>query len=377
MDSTYTLIETQDDLQGILPLLENADRIGVDLEADSMFHFKEKVCLIQLTAAKRNFVLDPLCIPDLSPLGPVFADPSVRKIFHGADYDVRSLFRDFGFEVQNLWDTELATRFLGYRTSGLDAVLKARFGASLDKKYQKKDWSQRPLSPEMIAYASEDTRYLIPLSEQLEAELVAKGRLDWVAEECCILQEVRATEGEERPLFLRFKGAGRLDGRSLAVLEALLEFRLDMAEKKDKPLFKVLGGEALLRLAQLRPRTMEAVKSSKVLSPRQLSMHGPVLLQCIQGALALPETELPVYPKTRAARIKPLVSMRIKAMKDWRDALAEKLDMDPALLCNKALLTRLAQLNPASMDVLETIPEMRKWQRDVLGEGLLQVLASL
>ena len=377
MDSTYTLIETQKDLEAILPLLWSADRVGVDLEADSMFHFREKVCLIQLGIENRNFVLDPVSIPDLSPLGPVFADPAVRKVFHGADYDVRSLFRDFGFVLENLWDTELATRFLGYRSSGLDAVLQARFGVSLDKKYQKKDWSQRPLSKEMIAYAAGDTRYLLPLSRALEAELAALGRLAWVEEECALLQQVRAPEVEERPLFLRFKGAGRLDRRSLAVLEALLEFRLEMAEKKDKPLFKVLGGEALLRLAQVKPRTLEDIRNLKVLSPRQLSMYGNGLLTAIHGALSLSEADLPLYPKTRAMRVKPLVSLRIKALKTWRDSLAEKLDLDPALLCNKALLTQLAQFNPKTLDRVRSIPEMRRWQKEVLGEGIVEVLSGL
>ncbi|MCW7752661.1 HRDC domain-containing protein [Desulfobotulus sp. H1] len=374
MDSTYTLIETREALQEVLPLLKAADRVGVDLEADSMFHFKEKVCLIQLAIDTGNFVLDPLSIGDLSCLGPVFANPGICKVFHGADYDVRSLFRDFGFTVENLWDTELATRFLGCRASGLNAVLKERFGVCLDKKYQKKDWSQRPLSPEMIAYAAEDTRYLLALSRELESELAARGRLEWVAEECHLLQQVRAQEGEERPLFLRFKGAGRLDRRSLAVLESFLEFRMEIAEKKDKPLFKVLGGEPLLRLAQLRPRTMEAMRDTNSLSPRQLSMFGSSLLDCIHGAMAIPDASLPVYPRSKALRIKPQVALRIKVMKEWRDRLAEELSLDPALLCNKSLLTKLAQCRPTSMEELSKIGDMRKWQRELLGEGLLRVL---
>lgn len=376
MDPTYTLIETQEDLEAVLPLFRSTDRMGVDLEADSMFHFREKVCLIQLAVQDQNFVLDPLCIPDLSPLGPVLANPAIRKIFHGADYDIRSLFRDFGFVVENLFDTELATRFLGHRNSGLDTVLQARFGVRLDKRFQKKDWSQRPLSKEMIAYAAGDTRYLLPLSEILEAELAVKGRLDWVQEECALLQQVRASEVEERPLFLRFKGAGRLDRRGLAVLEALLAFRMDMAEKKDKPLFKVFGGEALLRLAQARPQSLEGIRKLEVLSPRQLSMYGGSLLACIHGAMTLPESTLPYYPKTKNERIKPAVSLRMKAIKEWRDALAEKLDLDPALLCNKALLTQLAQRNPKSMEAFLQIPDMRIWQKTLLGEGILRVLSK-
>lgn len=377
METTYELIETQEALLNILPIIAAEDRIGVDLEADSMFHFREKVCLVQLAAGDRNFVIDPLQVPDLSPLRPIFSDPEIRKIFHGADYDVRSLFRDFGIVVDNLFDTELATRFLGYRSSGLDAVLRERFGVCLDKKYQKKDWSRRPLSEGMIAYAAGDTRYLIPLSKILEEELAEKSRLDWVAEECWLLQQVRHPDTEERPLFLRFKGAGRLDRRSLAVLEGLLEFRLHAAEKKDKPLFKVLGNDVLLKLSQLRPASLKALKQSRTLSPRQLSMYGNSLVERIRTGLEIADRDLPVYPRRKAPRMKPIVPVRIKAMKEWRDGVAERLEMDPALLLNKALLTAIAVRNPSVPEELGQVGEMKNWQRREFGSHLVATLKEV
>lgn len=377
MSVPYLFIEKQEDLEKILPHLFQSNNIAVDLEADSMFHFREKICLLQLGTESQNFVLDPLAISDVSPLAPIFADPSVRKIFHGADYDIRSLFRDFGFQVRNMWDTELATRFLGYSSSGLDTVLKNRFGVFLDKKFQKKDWSRRPLSDEMIAYAAGDTHYLLPLSDLLRSELKNKNRLEWVREEFRILQQVRGGDPEERPLFLRFKGAGRLKPRELAVLEALLSFRLEMARRKDKPAFKILGNETIFHITKLMPTNLAQIRSKKIVSPKLCNMYGEGIVDAVRFAMDLPEKELPRYPKKKTLRVTPEVAARIQAMKEWRDELGRELELDPALLCNKALLTHLAHLNPSNQEAFRKVPEMRAWQQELLGEGFLKAVSGI
>jgi len=176
----HKIIDTFDALANLVAMIENDKIIGVDLEADSMYHFKEKVCLIQIASRGINAVIDPLMIQDLSPLKPLFKKAEIQKIFHGADYDVRSLYRDFRITINNLFDTELASRFLGYSETSLEAVLKNKFEVVLDKKYQRKDWSKRPLPQDMISYAAKDVRYLLPLAESLSTELENKSRLRWV-----------------------------------------------------------------------------------------------------------------------------------------------------------------------------------------------------
>ena len=161
----FDIITTGAQLEYLLKTLQDQCFIGVDMEADSMYHYKEKVCLIQMAAPNINVLIDPLAVKDLSLLKPIFKRSDICKIFHGADYDVRSLYRDFCITIDNLFDTELASRFLGFPESGLEAVLKKKFDVTLDKKFQRKDWSRRPLPPGMIAYAAEDVRYLLPLAE--------------------------------------------------------------------------------------------------------------------------------------------------------------------------------------------------------------------
>jgi len=374
MEPEYQLIETFAGLEAIIGTLGTEKAIAVDLEADSMFHFRERVCLLQIAAGKVNAVIDPLQIKNLSPLKPIFESLDIKKIFHGADYDVRSLYRDFNFEINNLFDTQLASKFLGIRQTGLESVLQARFNVSLNKKYQRKDWSMRPLPEAMISYAANDVRYLLPLAKILEKELAAKGRLSWVVEECEYLSRVRPIQNDHDPLFLHFKGAGRLDPKSLAVLEALLAFRRKLACKKNRPLFKVFSHKSLMTLAVEKPDTIENLEKVKALSSRQVKMYGDDLTAIINTAKQTPARELPVYPRRKAPVVHPATPDRIKLLKNWRDKKARKLKIEPGMLINKNLLTAIAVRNPSEVKYLADIGDLKQWQISEFGPEIIAAL---
>jgi ribonuclease D len=319
-------------------------------------------------------MVDPLMIEDLSPLKPLFSNPGIRKVFHGADYDIRSLYRDFKISVRNLFDTELASRFIGLEESGLQAVLKKFFNVDIDKKYQKKDWSKRPLPKEMAAYASTDVMYLLPLAEILTRQLEEIGRLDWVREECDDLARVRPDLMESGPLFSKFKGAGRLKSRSLAVLEALLQFRNKVAEEKDKPLFKIISNDSIMKIATARPVSLRRLKRVSTLSSRQISMYGNGVIQAVAGALEIPDDALPVYLSRKPPVLPKGAPRRIKALKTWRAARARTLKIHPGLLCNNALITALAVNNPVDENAFDAIAGMKQWQKKVFGREILRVL---
>jgi len=374
-DIGYDIIENSSQLAQLVSQIENESIIGVDVEADSMYHFKEKVCLIQIATANVNVVIDPLVIKDLSALKPIFKRSDIQKIFHGADYDVRSLYRDFKFNINNLFDTELASRFLGFPESGLDAVLKKKFAISLDKKFQRKDWSRRPLPREMIAYAAEDARYLLPLAQDLTTELKDKGRFSWVHEECEILSKVRPNTNGTDPLFFNFKGAGKLDPRSLAILEALLQCRREIARKKDRPLFRVIGSRPLLELAETKPTNAKLLEETKALSPKQIGMYGKLVLDAINSAIIIPQKELPVYPRRKSPRVPASAAERVKSLRKWRDDQAENLAMDPSLILTRSLISTLAVQKPLTVSDLSRIKEIKKWQIREFGKEILEVLA--
>lgn len=377
MENQYRIIETARELEELVTEIDSEAVLAVDLEADSMHHFKEKVCLVQLATPRVSAIVDPLVLPDLSPLKPLFADPQIKKVFHGADYDVRSLYRDFEIDIQHLFDTQLASMFLGIRETGLEAVLKSRFDVQLDKKFQRKDWSVRPLPTEMMAYAAKNAVYLVKLADELAAELEAKGRLSWVEEECALLSRVRPPVNDGTPLFLKCKGAGKLKRIELAVLEELLELRRKIARRKDRPLFKVLGNGALIKIATRGPRSISSLERLRVLSARQVAMHGQDIVAAVKKGFKVTPDKLPRYPRKKAPQVPPQVPDRIKALKAWRDRKAEALELDPPLLLTKAQMAVVATACPRSIHSLDALADLKNWQKREFGRHIVNILKKM
>ncbi len=349
--------------------------IAVDLEADSMHNYQEKVCLLQFSTPERTVLVDPLAGADLAPLRPVLADPAIRKIFHAADYDVRCLHRDFAIEIRGLFDTMISCQFLGEERVGLADVLGKYFDVQLDKQFQRADWSQRPLPAGMIRYAAEDTRHLHKLVELLEGRLREKGRLEWVAEEFELLEQGRFRE-QEGPMFLRLKGAGTLERRALAVAEALLQWRDAEARRRDCPPFKVLSNQPLLALAGRQPEDPSALTGIEGLPPRLVDRYGRELLRAVAEGLAVPAEQLPRFPRGERVLRDPEVDARLARLKDWRKAKAAELELDPGVLINNAMLEELARRLPRNLAALAAIPGLKRWQQREFGTDLLRALAA-
>ncbi|MBC7963482.1 MAG: ribonuclease D [Steroidobacteraceae bacterium] len=362
-------------LAEVANVLGQQSEIAVDLEMDSLHHYQEKVCLIQVSTRRENWLIDPLACRDLSPMARPLGDPAILVVMHGADYDIRSLHRDFGIEVTNLFDTMIAARFLGIPEYGLAALLKARFGIELDKKYQKADWSKRPLSREMSAYAVADTSDLLPLYDQFREELQQKGRLAWLEEECRLVCQARVTE-KEGQLFLYCKGAGKLKGRSLAILEELLQLRDRQAQLLDRPPFKVLSVETLQEIADIRPRTMGELAPIKGMTSGQLARHGAALLAAVAHGLEIPDEKLPIYPRLRKNDVADGAKERLRMLKAWRDQKSSALCLEPGVLAPNWLLESVGDVADATGATLDGIAGMRDWQKQLFGKDLLETVAA-
>ncbi len=366
------IVATPRALLSLVARLAREPLLAVDVEADSLHHYQEKVCLVQISTPGESVIIDPLALPDLSPLAPVLADPAIRKLFHGADYDIRSLYRDFGMEVRNLFDTMVACQLLGEKELGLAAVLLKRFGVELDKRYQKADWSKRPLSAEMIEYAVRDTSLLIELYGQLADELRAKGRLAWVEEESRLLTGVRHAPREADRLFMRFKGAAGMDPRTLAVLEELLHLRDGLARERDLPPFKVLGSETLRQLAENKPHRPAELDSIVGLSPKIRNRYGRQILEATARGMALPTGKLPVYPRQpRIAKDRQKEEI-MKRLKLWREAKAAELGIEAGILANNSMLEAFADAASRNDEGALQFPAMKQWQREQFGAELMK-----
>ena len=370
----YQFVASDRELESICLDLEQEPIIGVDLEADSMHSFTEKICLIQIAGKDRAFLVDPFLISDFTPFTKILENPDIIKVFHGSDFDVRSLDREMGVTIQNLFDTEIACRFLNVRERGLGALLKAHFNVHVDKRFQKVDWSRRPLKEDMIAYSVKDVAHLIPLHDLLREQLEEIGRLDWAREEFEAQAGVKYEANHKPPLFKRFKGAGKMDNRSLAVLEGLLNVRVDMARKKDLPLFKIMSNQSIMAMATERPRSIKTMIDIRALSKKQAGMYGEQCRAAIKTALALPHGELPSYPRTRMPRKTPKVLARIDRLKKMRERCSVSIGMEPGFLINNNLITAVAVAAPSGKQGLMEIEPIRNWQVEALGDHIITTL---
>jgi len=365
------IITTMPRLCQVVEILNNQTEIALDLEMDSLHHYKEKVCLLQVSTRTESWLIDPLALNNVKPLADPLENPNIRIVMHGADYDVRSLFRDFEIAISNLFDTMIASRLLGMAECGLAAILKNRFDIQLDKKYQKADWSKRPLSLEMINYAAADTATLLPLYDQLSAELMEKGRELWFLEECNLVCRARVSE-KEGPFFISCKGAGKLNNESLTILENILILRDKQAQKLDRPPFKVMSAETMLEIAEKRPHTLHDLSAIKGMTPAQVSRFGPMIFEAISNAMAVPPERRLSFPRQRRKETSEGAKERIKNLKIWREDFSRQLGLDPGVVAPNWILESLADANAVTISELDSIIGMREWQKQLYGEMVLQ-----
>lgn len=375
----YPFIETAAEVEKLAAKLALEKVIAFDTEADSFFHYFDKLCLVQISASCGTFLLDPLALPAsaFDALAPVMADPGIRKVFHAAEYDLFVLNRHAGIRVRNLFDTMISAQLLGYNAVGYGALVERHFDVHLSKDQQRTDWSRRPLKEVQIEYAAADVRYLAELSQILERELAALGRLTWAQKEFLALEQRVWPEREfDQQGYLRIKGARKLTPRGLAVLRELFLLRDKRAREGDRPPFKVMGNGTLLDLAQNPPLSRRALGKRRGITDLVLRRLGQELVDAVQRGLEGPEHP----PLERKAaqngrrRLDRRGEARLEELKRWRAQRARELDLDPGVFCPNASLEEVAATQPRSIDELRALGNVKAWWTENFGAELLNVL---
>lgn len=368
--------ETDSDVRHFFGEIAGLPLLALDTEAASFHKFRDRVYLIQLSTRTDTAVIDPLPVTELGPLGALLADPAVEVVFHDADYDLRLLHRDYGFRATNIFDTRIAAQLLNEPGVGLAALLQKYLGVRLDKRFQRADWSRRPLSADMLAYAAMDTSYLPALRDLLRERLREAGRLSWAEEEFHRLETLRWIPPDEGEAFWRVKGAKQLRGQETAVLREVYRWREEVARRQDRAAFRVLGNDALLALAREQPQTTKALSAIKGIGAETVARRGKALLEAVRAGIATPEAEVPRLARGRRPAPDPAFQERMDRLKLARNALAGKLELAPGVLCPNGTLEAIARAEPHTPEELAAIPEIRQWQVAAVGPDLLQALAS-
>jgi ribonuclease D len=369
-------VATVSDFSAMLGVLQEATRFAIDIEADSLYHYFEKVCLIQISTDSATFVLDPLAVRDLKALGPILANAGVEKVFHAASYDVFCLHRDYGFTFENVFDSHIAAQLLGYEQLGLSYLLEKHLGIMHSKRRQRDDWSRRPLEPEQLIYAAMDTHHLLHVRDILEAELRQKNRLSWALEEYQAISTVNElTEREFDPQgFRKIKGNRSLTLQEQGTLRALYMLRDQFARQMDVPPFKVMNNSVLLDLAQSPPRAARDLFHRPGISHRVARKFASEIFHAIESARAQDPSflEIPVRNHWKP----PVVPERIRLenLKRWRQEKARELGIHVGVVFPGSFLETLAACPPADLTALEKIYGIRRWRCAAFGSEILELL---
>jgi len=362
----FDLLTTSDQVSGLAQILFQEPCIAIDTESNSRHRYPERVCLIQIATNNKVYLIDALAVDDMEPLGEVMADGRVVKVIHGADYDLRCLDREWGFQVRNLYDTSVAARFIGMDQIGLSSLAKVLLGVNLpkDAKLQKGDWSRRPLSQDASNYAAADVLYLQSIRKVLESKVRTLERSSWVAEECARMEQIRYVAPDLEMAYLSLKGSNWLNGQEKAILKRLFILREAEARRRNRPPYYVLPHEILVYLASNADKDLSQISSLE----RQVnSRFGRLLRSALDRGLSDPPISSPKYYSTQMATTEE--KERLQMLKKWRMDLGRKLLIDQALIWPMVSLERLAK-SPHKLGSEIHSHEVRRWQREQFASSL-------
>jgi ribonuclease D len=356
--------------------ISDVKELALDTEGASFHRFLDRIYLLQISTREQSAIIDPLPIGSPAKLGQLLQSKAVEVVFHDADYDLRLLHQDYGWHVTNIFDTRVASQLLGIKSFGLAALLDQYFDVKLDKKHQRADWSMRPLTPDMLQYAAQDTRYLLRLKDQMKGELQRRGRLHWAEEEFARLEGTRWEVEESMEGFLRLKGARDLSRRELAVLREVANWRDSVAAQLDRATFRVMGNEALFEIARRAPKNATELGAIKGMPKGMIERAGADIVSAIRRGMEAPEAELPKFPKGQRWNKDRDFDDKVARLKLVRDAAATRLELDPGVLCSRERLENVARSGAKTIEDLAAVPELRRWQIQEMGEGFLRALAG-
>lgn len=362
----YLYVRSPESLRECVKAVKSSERVALDTEADSLHHYYEKVCLIQLSVNDQHFIVDPLAKIRLDE----FLETLSKKplILHGADYDLRMLYQSFKFKPRKMvFDTMIAAQILGYEKFGLANLVEHFFKVKLSKDAQRADWSRRPLSSALLDYARDDTRYLTTLADCLKLEMEAKGRLRWHEEFCERLMRLCYQEKQvDEDSRWRVKGAGILKPRELNMLKHLWLWRDQEAQRVDCPVFLIMTNQKLIEISKFlthpsRKGEAELPKLPSHCKGKRLQ----ALKRAIESARKVKSEEWP-RQKRRERTLKGDFKPQVTELREACVAIAEKLSIPSPMIAPLATLRLIAAHEASTVEEMMACSPILKWQAELL-----------
>jgi ribonuclease D len=365
------IIRTTPRLRQVVAQLKREPLIAVDTESNSLYAYRERVCLIQISTRSADYIIDPLEKLDVSLLAPLMDNPRIEKVFHAAEYDLMTMKRDFGFTFRNLFDTMIAARICGHKGIGLGALLAEIAGIDVDKSHQRDNWGKRPLPEDSLHYAQMDTHYLPQLRDFFHRRLTELNRWEESKESFADLVNVPAsTNGFDPEGYWRIAIPNHLTRRQIAILRELYLLREALARERDVPTFKVFSDKMLTAIAVAAPTTLDDLKAVFGVAESQANRYGAALLSAVERGI---EAKVPQRP-TQEPPADPVIVERYTALREWRKARAAQRGVESDVIISKDALWTVAETAPKTLDEMREIPGIGPWRLQQYGDEILAVI---
>jgi ribonuclease D len=363
IDSVPALLETSH-------ALSKSSTLSIDTESNSLYVYREQVCLLQISSNNTDYLIDTLALKDLSPLAPIFANPKQEKIFHAAEYDIICLKRDYGFTFANIFDTMVASRILGETAIGLGSLLLSRLGITVEKKYQRANWGIRPLTQSMLEYARHDSQFLDPLRIILEQELKERNLWDLALEDFHLGCEAGAHTQAPTPVSCwKVAGSAEISPSEAAILQVLCDYREEQASKYNVPPFKILGNDVLVDLCKEPPTKIDEMLNYRGITQHILHSFGAGIMQSIQTGQAAPPLLRPIKPRPDEHFLR-----RFDALKEWRKLKGKELKVESDVILPRDFLELIAFENPVTLQKLHVLMAKIPWRYQHFSKQIFSVL---
>ncbi|MBE2184670.1 MAG: HRDC domain-containing protein [Anaerolineae bacterium] len=350
--------------------LEHAPLLAVDTEANSMYAYREQVCLIQLSTRLTDYIIDPIAGFDVAPLGELFADQNIEKVFHAAEYDLICMKRDFHFTFTNLFDTMIAARVVGMKNFGLGSLLEELMQIEVDKSHQRDDWGQRPLPKDSLLYAQHDTHYLPALRDYFAERLTEMSRWEDARETFEDLSHINGVVRTFDPeSYWKLAVPNHLTRRQTAILRELFLLREQIAKDRNTPPFKVMQDKPLIALAQAAPESLAEMERVNGVSYSATRRYGLAMLEAIENGKAarVPSPPRPEPPTD------PVQVECYTALREWRKTRAADRGVESDVIVSRETLWTIAERRPKTLDEMGSIRGLGEWRLAQYGEEILMV----
>jgi ribonuclease D len=362
----------QPDVAAIAARARAAGRLGLDTEFMPEGRYRPLLCLVQVVVDDDVWVLDPLAGFDTGPLASVLADPAVEIVVHAGRQDVAIMRREWGTDVANVFDTQVAAGFAGFSAqAGYGGLLHDVLKIRLAKTASFTRWDARPLSDEQVRYARGDVEHLLPLADDIRSRLAAHDRLEWAREECRAIA-LASDERDPEEVWRRLPRAAGLDPRDRAIARELASWRERTAEREDRPVGAVVRDPTIVELAKRQPSSRKELAQIRGVNPDVVRRRGDDIIAAIQrGRVAEP------------IRLDEGERLATESQDGPVIALAEALVRARAHEAGLAyeLIAARADLAPIVVSARRGLGEpdvrtLRGWRRELVGSELLELLAG-